>query len=145
MLEIPRCFADGPKNPPKTGTKRPRGKFGSTSSAPQPNDRHRFPTPSHCTRFVKIAKYKTWHEKVFEINSDSQHQDMLHMFLEHGWTELLKPYTKININLLKEFYYNVVPDSSPTTMAGSFSFTTHVRGKTIHFDRDAINDFLGNL
>jgi len=29
-------------------------------------------------------------------------------------------------------------------MTNTFSFTTTVRGKTIHFDRDAINNFLGN-
>lgn len=90
-----------------------------------------------------MDKYKVWPEKVFDIHPDGHHHDLLRMFRNRKWTTLLSPYTKINIGLLKEFYANVVTDASHTTMADSFSFTTTVRGKTIRFNRDAINDFLG--
>lgn len=133
-----------PKSQPKTvGTKRPRGKSASSSSTPPPYDPSRFPTRGQYERFLKMDKYKVWPEKVFDIHPDGHHHDLLQMFRNRRWTTLLSPYTKINIGLLKEFYSNVVTDASHTTMADSFSSTTTVRGKTIRFDRDAINDFLG--
>jgi hypothetical protein len=91
-----------------------------------------------------MGKYKTWHEKTFDIHPDGLHQEMLHMFAERKWNKLLVPYTEINTDLVKEIYCNSLPDSSPTTLADTFSFTTFVRGKQIPFDRDVINDFLYN-
>jgi len=90
-----------------------------------------------------MDKYKVWPEKVFNIHPDGHQYRLLQMFTSRKWTKLISPYTKINHDLLKEFYANVVTDASHTTMADTFSFTTTVRGKTIRFDRDAINDFLG--
>ena len=91
-----------------------------------------------------MNKYKIWPEKVFDIHPDGHHYRLRKMFTSRKWTKLISPYTKINHDLLKEFYANAVTDASPTTMADTFSFTTFVRGKIIRFDRDAINDFLGN-
>jgi len=130
--------------PTKTGTKRPRGKFAASSSAPQPYDPSRFPTLGQYERFLKMDKYKVWPEKVFDIHLDGHHYRLLPMFTSRKWTKLISPYTKINHDMLKEFYANVVTDASYTTMDDTFSFTIFVRGKIIRFDRDAINDFLGN-
>jgi hypothetical protein len=132
-----------PKNVEKTtGTKRPRGKGASSSAAPAiPN---RFPTPAHSARFKKMAQYKTWHEKTFDIHPSGEHADMLHIFTGRKWTKLLVPATEINTDLIREFYCNAVPDASPATFAETFSWTSYVRGKQIPFDRDAINDFLEN-
>jgi hypothetical protein len=132
-----------PKNVEKTtGTKRPRGKSASTSAPPvNPN---RFPTPAHSARFKKMAQYKTWHERTFDIQPGGEFSDLLHIFTGRKWTKLLVPSTEINTDLIKEFYCNVVPDASPTTLADAFSWTSYVRGKQIPFDRDSINDFLDN-
>jgi hypothetical protein len=45
---------------------------------------------------------------------------------------------------VREFNCNDVPDSSPTTLADVFSWTSHVRGIEIPFDRDSINTFIDN-
>ena len=101
-----------PKSQPtKTGTKRPRGKFAASSSTPQPYDASRFPTLGQYERFLKMDKYKIWPEKVFDI---------LQMFTSRKWTKLISPCTKINHDLLKEFYANAVTDSSHTTMPTLF-------------------------
>lgn len=132
-----------PKNVEKTtGTKRPRGKAASTSATPvTPN---RFPTPVHSARFKKMAQYKTWHEKTFDIHPDGEHCDLLYIFTDRKWHKILFPTTEINTDLVKEFYCNATPDASPTTLADAFSWTSYVRGKQIPFDRDSINEFLGN-
>jgi hypothetical protein len=132
-----------PKNPPKTtGTKCPRDKSASTSAAPQPDNC--FPTPAHSARFIKMRQYKTWHEKIFDIHLDGQHVEMLHLFFDRKWNKLIYPATEINTDMVREFYCNVVPDSSPTTLADAFAWTSLVRGKEIPFDRDSINAFLNN-
>ena len=58
-----------------------------------------------------MDKYKIWPEKVFDI---------LQMFTSRKWTKLISPCTKINHDLLKEFYANAVTDSSHTTMPTLF-------------------------
>jgi hypothetical protein len=69
---------------------------------------------------------------------------MLHLFFDRKWNKLIYPHTEINTDLVKEFYSNAVPDSSPTTLADAFSWTSFVRGKEIPFDRDSLNAFLNN-
>jgi hypothetical protein len=132
-----------PKNQEKlTGTKRPRGKGASTSAAPAiPN---RFPTQAHSTRFKKMAQLKTHHEKTFDINPLGPNNHLLRIFTKRKWDKLLYPETEINTDLVREFYCNAVPDASPATIEETFSWTSHVRGKQIPFDRDSINAFLGN-
>ncbi|KAI5423225.1 hypothetical protein KIW84_046283 [Lathyrus oleraceus] len=55
------------------------------------------------------------------------------------WDKLLTPHRKINTEVLREFYTNAFPSAG-----FAFSFSTKVGGRTIHFHRDAINEFLGN-
>lgn len=130
------------------GNKRPRGTSASSSSAPQPTqppiDFTRFPSHIHADRFITMGKYKTWHEKVFEIDSRGPNKNILQMFVDRKWTKLLNPHTEINTDLVKEFLGNSVPERITTATDKAYTFTTFVRGNTIHFDRDTLNEYLGN-
>lgn len=51
----------------------------------------------------------------------------------------MNPPTKLNYEVIREFYANALP------MQGQeYPFTTMVQGRIIFFDRNAINDYLGN-
>ena len=56
----------------------------------------------------------------------------------------MSPSILINPEIVKEFYANAMPICDVTNMDAQFSYTTFVRGKTILFDRDTINTYLGN-
>jgi hypothetical protein len=68
-----------------------------------------------------MRQYKTWHEKTFDIHPYGEHLDMLHIFFDRKWNKLIYPATEINTDLVREFYCNAVPDSSPTTIADDFA------------------------
>ena len=83
----------------------------------------------------------TWTEKVFQIKPDGPYAEFLQFFTHQGWGRLLQPETNIHADLLREFYANALPENPQTD---PFPFETLVRGRTIRFDREAINAFLGN-
>jgi len=82
----------------------------------------------------------TWAEKVFNIKPDGPYAEFLQFFLHQGWGRLLQPETNIHADLLREFYANALPENPHTD---PFVFETFVRGRTIRFDRAAINTYLG--
>jgi len=66
------------------------------------------------------------------------------MLTDRKWDKLLSPPTLIDPDIVKEFYANAMPVCDQRDMDAQFSYTTFVRGKTIVFDRDTINHYLGN-
>jgi len=56
----------------------------------------------------------------------------------------MSPTTQINTDIVKEFYANAMQTCDKKDMEAQFTYTTMVRGTTIHFDRDTINTYLDN-
>jgi len=110
---------------------------------PRNPDRTRFTSNKHYDRFLKLTK-GTWHDKVFRVDPSGPYDYLLQMFTDRKWDKLLSPPTLIDPNIVKEFYANAMPVCDQRDMDAQFSHTTFVRGKTIVFDRDTINDYLGN-
>lgn len=79
-----------------------------------------------------------WAEKEFRIDPNGKYKGIAGIFEKRKWGVLLKPELKIHGDIVREFYANSLP-----VKGEEFTFTTFVRGCTIHFDRDAINTFLG--
>lgn len=52
---------------------------------------------------------------------------------------MIDPLDKVNHDVVIEFYANAVPKEGEP-----FRFTTFVRGKELRFDRETINEVLGN-
>jgi len=143
LYGFPGCFAGmAPKNP-NTGK---RQKGNTSTSNPQPTrsrsyDPARFKSAYHQDRYRDLLERNTWAEKVFNIQPDGPYVEFLQFFLHQGWGRLLQPKTNIHADLLREFYANALLENPQTD---PFVFETFVRGRTIRFDREAINAYLGN-
>jgi len=109
---------------------------------PKNPDRTRFTSNKHFDRFLKLIK-GTWHDKVFRIDPSGPYANLLKMLTDRKWHKLLSPPTQIDSDIVKEFYANAMPDCDKKDMNDRFSYTTFVRGKTILFDRETINTYLG--
>ncbi|AES78120.1 hypothetical protein MTR_7g024810 [Medicago truncatula] len=133
------CMA--PKKPVNTG-KRKKGETSTSQPPPrnQPFDRERFKSRYHQDRYRELLKQSMWPEKVFNINPQGPYQDLLKLLTDQGWGRLLQPITAINAELVREFYANALPEN----LTDPFVYETFVRGRTIRFDREAINIYLGN-
>lgn len=137
------CFAGmAPKTSTNTG-KRPRKEIPTpqTSSRNQSYNHQRFKSRYHHDRYNQLHKLSLWKERVFQINPEGPYKHILQLFLNQGWDRLLNPITDINTELVQEFYANALPKNPKTD---EFPYETFVRGKTIRFDREAINKYLGN-
>jgi hypothetical protein len=136
------CFAGMASKRVNSGKR----KQGETSE-PQPPlrnqsyDQERFRTRYHQNRYNTLLKQSLWTERVVQIKPEGPYGHFHKLFLDQGWARLLNPITKINEELVREFYANALPQNPQTD---PFTFQTFVRGRTIKFDRDAINTFLGN-
>ncbi|AES69465.1 hypothetical protein MTR_3g030280 [Medicago truncatula] len=130
-----------PKKPVNTG-KRKKGETSTSQPPPrnQPFDRERFKSRYHQDRYKELLKQSMWLEKVFNINPQGPYQDLLKVLTDQGWGRLLQPITAINAELVREFYANALPEN----LTDPFVYETFVRGRTIRFDREAINIYLGN-
>jgi len=140
---ISGCFAGmAPKKPTNTGKRR----IGETS-APQPPpsnrafERERFRTRYHQDRYVALLQQAMWPERVFNLDPEGPFEDIAKLFLDQGWTRLLNPITNLNAELVREFYANALPENPHTN---PFIYETFVCGRVIRFDREAINQYLGN-
>ncbi|KEH27961.1 hypothetical protein MTR_5g454250 [Medicago truncatula] len=131
-----------PKKPVNTG-KRKKG----DTSAPRPPprnqafERERFRSRYHQDRYIELLDQSMWCERVFNLNPEGPFKEIAKLLLDRGWERLLKPLTDINAELVREFYANALPENPYTD---PFTFETFVRGRTIRFDREAINTYLGN-
>jgi hypothetical protein len=102
-------------------------------------DATRFLGPLQFARFKDLEKRTIWGENVYRLTSTGDFARFTEIIEERGWVDLARPADDINFDLVREFYANVMPidDEDPVT------FKTMVRGREIRFDRDTINDFLG--
>ncbi|GAU46045.1 hypothetical protein TSUD_191160 [Trifolium subterraneum] len=102
-------------------------------------DATRFLGPLQFALFRDLAKRTIWGENVYRLTRTGDFERFTEMIEERGWVDLARPADAINFDLVREFYANAMPldDEDPVT------FKTMVRGREIRFDRDSINDFLG--
>ncbi|RYR08533.1 hypothetical protein Ahy_B05g076269 [Arachis hypogaea] len=102
-----------------------------------PFDEKKFKTAFHECEFERIRVRKILPELIFQINADESPQ-ILEKIEQRGWQLLTSPEGKINGNLIKEFYANVVREDK--TKAPTFK--SYVRGKEVDFSPNAITRVL---
>ncbi|RYR01164.1 hypothetical protein Ahy_B06g080008 [Arachis hypogaea] len=102
-----------------------------------PFDEKKFKTAFHEWEFERIRARKIFPELIFQINANESPQ-ILEKIEQRGWQLLTSPEGKINGNLIKEFYANVVREDK--TKAPTFK--SYVRGKEVDFSPNAITRFL---
>ncbi|KEH25675.1 hypothetical protein MtrunA17_Chr6g0462331 [Medicago truncatula] len=112
----------------------------SRSRVQEPFDSLRFKGPYQQQRYKDLLERTFWSEKVFQIKKNGQYRGIAQIICTRKWEILVNPPTLLNYDIIREFYAN----SIPTDPDEDFSFTTFVRGRTIRFDRNAINAYLGN-
>ncbi|GAU30940.1 hypothetical protein TSUD_143880 [Trifolium subterraneum] len=96
---------------------------------------------SHLSKKSKTGaeSRKIWPEAIFDIDPNGKYQRFVEIINNRGWGQLVSPRETFNTEIVNEFYANALP------MEGEeFSYTTMVRGKEVHFDRNTINEYLGN-
>jgi hypothetical protein len=125
--------------PKKAATKRAKQTIGQSSASHAHIDPIRFLGHLQYARFKDLETRTVWGENVFRIEGIGAFARFKEIIEERNWGVLACPIDDINFDLVKEFYANAMPldDEDPV------SFKTTVQGQEIRFDRDAINDFLG--
>ncbi|QHO34295.1 uncharacterized protein DS421_9g265720 [Arachis hypogaea] len=98
-----------------------------------PFDAGRFKTAFHELQYERIKNKKILPELTFQFNKD-ECPKIREMIAQRGWQKLTNLETKINANLIKEFYVNAVREDS--TRAPTFK--SYVRGTEVDFIPNAI-------
>jgi hypothetical protein len=131
-----------PKKPTNTG-KRKKGETSALQPPPRnlAFERERFKSRYHQDRYIKLLQQSMWTERVFNLDPEGPLKDIAKLLLEQGLERLCNPITSLNVELVREFYTNALLENPHTE---TFPYMTYVRGRTIPFDRDAINKYLGN-
>ncbi|KAL5052877.1 hypothetical protein RYX36_033559, partial [Vicia faba] len=114
--------------------------FGAgTSRAQESYNPTRFNGLGKQQRFDELMERRVLAERIFNLNPEGGYRSLCDLCREYKWTKLLKHHFNINMEILREFYANAFPlEGTP------FSFSTKVGGRTIHFNRDEISEFLGD-
>jgi len=142
LYGFPGCFAVmAPKKPINTSKRKKGEATSSQTQRNEPYEKERFKSRYHQNRYVELLHQSMWPERVFQINPEGPYQDLAKLFLDQGWARLLQLETILNAELVHEFYANALPKNPHTD---PFPFETYVRGRTIRFDREAINKYLGD-
>jgi len=81
-----------------------------------------------------------WYERAFPISPEGPYKEIYDLFAKQEWLKLLTPPGSVNVEIVREFYANAMPN----LVTAPFTFKTYVRGREIFFDRDAIIEYLGN-
>ncbi|KAL5066110.1 hypothetical protein RYX36_027847 [Vicia faba] len=120
--------------PKKDNTSKKQNTSGAgTSRAHESYDQTRFNGPKQQQRRVLA-------ENIYDLNSEGDYTSLCDFWRERKWTKLMKPHCNVNMDILQEFYANAFPSEGTP-----FSFSTKVAGRIIHFNRDAINEFLAAI
>src|SRR4051812_2892161 len=123
-----------------------RGRTKSTSAGPRgahPREpiARRFLGPAQKERFAQLASRTILPDKLIVPKPESNYNTLWSYFEHKNWGRVFKPYTEINMDIVREFYANALK-LTPKTVA--YNYETFVRGHTIRFDRQTISEFLGN-
>src|SRR4051812_3866601 len=122
-----------------------RGRFPGSSSgqAPVPEapqfDSARFLSAEHQEWFGRLCGRKILPEKIFDLKPNGEYRQFMENMHHRRWDILLQPITRINVDIVREFYANAMP-----TEDAKYVRKTVVRGRVISFNRAAISSYLGD-
>ncbi|CAJ2665081.1 unnamed protein product [Trifolium pratense] len=125
--------------PKKPSAGKKQKTIASSSHQTEDLDMNRFKGQEQFDRFRALEKRKILSERIFDIYEHGDYERFARIVQLRGWEKIVHPPTTYNPVIVREFYANALPEADEP-----FSYTTMVRGRTIRFDRDAINAYLGN-
>src|ERR1051325_10852792 len=111
---------------------------GAGSSRPAFFDAVRFMGHAQEARYKELEERNIWTKRIIRLREQGHYHGPDAILDNYGLGVLCEPQTKVNVELVREFYANAIP-----TEGRDFQFTSLVRGKVASFSRSAINSYLG--
>jgi hypothetical protein len=112
----------------KAGEK--RKKTTGSSSRSGSFDAGRFKGAAQFAWYKELEKRAITPERIFDISQSGNFGRFPEIIENKGWDTLINPSTRLNYDLVREFYANAIPIEEDEAV----SFTTWVRGTNIRFD-----------
>ncbi|KAL5058273.1 hypothetical protein RYX36_029877 [Vicia faba] len=98
-------------------------------------DNTRFIGPLQQARFYSLAERQIWSEKIFTLNPQGDCRYFVDDIEKRKWGVLLNPPTKLNFDIIQEFYANAMEMEDV-----GYSYCSFVRGRAlVHFKRHDMN------
>ncbi|WJX86516.1 hypothetical protein P8452_68817 [Trifolium repens] len=107
----------------KTGDKKRKTTTGQSSRSGSFNS-GRFRGAAQYARYLELEKSAITLERIFDISSTGNFEKFTEIIDERRWDKLINPPTRLNYDLVREFYANAIPTEEDQDV----SFITWVRG-----------------
>ncbi|KAL5071737.1 hypothetical protein RYX36_022624 [Vicia faba] len=95
--------------------------------------------PLQQARFYSLDDRQIWPKKIFTLNPQGDYQYFVGDMEKRKWGVLLTPSTKLNFDIIREFYTNTIPIEDVYYFYCSF-----VWGKVVSFDRNLVSQYLNH-
>ncbi|KAL5097300.1 hypothetical protein RYX36_001627, partial [Vicia faba] len=102
-------------------------------------DKTRFIGPRWQDRFYSLAECQIWPEMIFTLNPQGDYRYFMNDMERRKWGVLLTPPTKINFEIIREFYANAIPIKYV-----HYSYFSFVQGRAVSFDMNSVSHYLNN-
>src|ERR1051325_5784449 len=111
---------------------------GAGSSRPAAFDAVRFMGHAQEARYKELEERNIWTKRSIRLREHGHYSEVDAILSNYGLGVLFEPQTKVNVELVREFYANYFPAEG-----SEFRFASVVRGKLVSFSRTAINSYWG--
>jgi hypothetical protein len=111
----------------------------STSSGPLRGVR-RFSSDECEERYEALVRRTIQAERLVNFAPNGKYSKIVQLIEDRKWHKLCELEREINYDIVREFYANAIQVEE----GRAYHYKTQVRGKVIIFNRDALNNFLGN-
>jgi hypothetical protein len=118
--------------------KKRKGAATTSRTVPIQFDHDKFVGPKQAARYIALEKRNILPEKRFLINPQGTYRSFAGLIDTKKWDRLINPLEHYDIATVREFYANALPDDDEP-----FTWVSRVAGRPVPFDRDTINQILG--
>ncbi|KAI5425498.1 hypothetical protein KIW84_031341 [Lathyrus oleraceus] len=118
--------------------KKRKGAATTSRTVPIQFDHDKFVGPKQAARYIALEKRNILPEKRFLINPQGTYRSFAGLIDTKKWDRLINPLEHYDIATVREFYANALPDDDEP-----FNWVSRVAGRPVPFDRDTINQILG--
>ncbi|KAI5399943.1 hypothetical protein KIW84_065039 [Lathyrus oleraceus] len=118
--------------------KKRKGAATTSRTVPIQFDHDKFVGPKQAARYIALEKRNILPEKRFLINPQGTYRSFAGLIDTKKWDRLINPLEHYDIATVREFYANTLPDDDEP-----FTWVSRVAGRPVPFDRDTINQILG--
>ncbi|MED6165749.1 hypothetical protein PIB30_102552 [Stylosanthes scabra] len=103
-------------------------------------DNHRFKTAFNEELYNSIVKNKKVIAECYIDLDEDEYPEVKEQISLRGWRRLAAPKQEISIDLIHEFYANIILIEEEMEEAGGHTFRSYVRGKVVDFSPENLRD-----